>query len=176
MKVLFIGGTGNISISVSKLCVERGIDLYLLNRGIRKVEIPGTKTILGDISKPGQLQAIGHAFHITSDEILTWSQIYQTVAAAAGTEANIIHISSDFIVQHEPSLTGNLLGDKAQSAIFDNSKIKTFVPDFIATIPFSEGFKRTLAWFDAEPKRQIINKETNEMMDKIILLYEEKLQ
>ena len=53
MKLLFIGGTGNISTSVSKLCVENGIDLYLLNRGTRGVEIPGAKTIKGDISEPG---------------------------------------------------------------------------------------------------------------------------
>ena len=267
MKVLFIGGTGNISTSVSKLCVERGIDLYLLNRGKRGVEIPGARIIKTDISKIdqtaalltehswdsvvnwiafnvndierdinlfssktgqyifissasayqkppshpvitestplynpywdysqnkiaceerlnyeyrnknfpvtivrpsltydtvipvimggwteytiidrikkgkevfvhgdgsslwivthaedfakgftgliGHQQAIGHAFHITSDEILTWEQIYQAVAQAAGAEANIVHISSDFIVKYDNSLKGSLLGDKS---------------------------------------------------------------
>ena len=326
MKVLFIGGTGNISTEVSKLCVERGIDLYLLNRGNRDVKIEGANTITGDISKPDQLtlalkqhnwdavvnwiaftendidrdfklfkditkqyifissasayqkpplhpvitestplhnpyweysrnkiaceeklnfyyrennfpitivrpshtydtvipvaiggwteytiidrmkkgkkiivhgdgsslwtvthasdfakgfvgllghqQAIGHAFHITSDEILTWDQIYGAVADAAGVEANIIHIPSDFLASVDESLKGSLIGDKTWSVIFDNTKIKTFVPDFKATIPFNKGIKLTLNWFEADEKRQIIDKETDAMMDKIISEYE----
>ena len=330
MKVLFIGGTGNISTSVSKLCIEKGIDLYLLNRGKRETELPGAKLINGDISnleqvtlllkehkwdavvnwiafhpddikrdinlfsnktkqyifissasvyqKPpshpvitestplynpywdysqnkiaceerlnleyrdkdfpvtivrpsltydtviplilggwteytvidrmkkgkkifvhgdgtslwivthaedfakgfvgliGHQQAIGHAFHITSDEILTWNQIYEAVAEASGVEANIIHISSDFITQVDNSLVGSLLGDKAYSVIFDNTKIKTFVPGYNAVIPFNQGIKRTLSWFEADPKRQIINEKSNELIDKIINTYEQKLK
>ena len=325
MKVLFIGGTGNISTYVSKLCVQKGIELFLLNRGIRKVEIPGVKIINGDISKPDQIisllkdykwdavvnwiafnlndierdinlfsnktkqyifissasayqkppshpvitestplynpywdysqnkiaceerlnheyqnknfpitivrpsltydtvlpvimggwteytiidrirkgkeivvhgdgtslwvvthaedfakgfvgllghqQAIGHSFHITSDEVLTWDQIYLALAEAVGVEANIVHISSDFIVKHEKSLVGSLLGDKSYSVIFDNTKIKTFVPDYRATIPFIQGIKRTLAWFEAESERQVINEESNRMIDNILNAY-----
>jgi len=328
MNVLFIGGTGNISTSVSKLCVENGIDLYLLNRGFRGVEVPGAKFIRGDISyieqlvpvlkdykwdavvnwiaftendverdinlfkgktkqyffissasvyqKPpvhpvitestplynpfweysrnkiaceerlnrayrednfpviivrpsltydtvfpvalggwteyniinrlkkgekiiihgdgaslwtithaedfakgfvgliGHQQATGHSFHITSDEILTWNQIYQAVADAVGVEPNIIHIPSDFICRIDETQIGNLLGDKALSVISDNSKIKMFVPDFKAVIPFNQGIKRTLAWFDADPKRQVISKKTDDMLDKIIKEYEKR--
>ncbi|MCI0696608.1 NAD-dependent epimerase/dehydratase family protein [candidate division KSB1 bacterium] len=329
MKVLFIGGTGNISTAVSRLCVERGIDLYLLNRGTSKVKIDGANTIVGDIHQPqklsgilqnqkwdvvvnwiafnagdierdinlfrektkqyvfissasvyqkpvqfpyitestplinpfwdysrnkiaceeklntayreegfpitivrpsltydtvipvviggwkeytiidrikkgkkiivhgdgaslwtithardfakgfvgllGHQQAIGHAFHITSDEILTWNQIYQAIAEAAGAEANLVHIASDFICQIENSLIGSLLGDKAHSVIFDNSKIKKFVPDFVATIPFKTGIKQTVSWFEADASRMVINAETNIMMDKIIQTYERLL-
>lgn len=327
MKVLFIGGTGNISTSVSKLCVKKGIDLYLLNRG-NKEEIPGAKVIKGDISnvdqiipllkghkwdavvnwiaftedqierdinlfrgktrqyifissasayqKPpthpvitestplynpfwqysrnkiaceerlnhayreenfpsvivrpshtydtvipvalggwteynivkrlrkgekiivhgdgtslwtmthaedfakgfvgllGHQQATGNAFHITSDESLTWNQIYQALANAVGVEPNIVHIPSEFICNIDKEQTGNLIGDKTYSVIFDNSKIKMFVPDYKATIPFSEGVKRSLAWFEADPKRQIISKETDEMMNRIISEYEKR--
>ena len=329
LKVLFIGGTGNISTSVSKLCTKNGIDLYLLNRGTRGVEIPGAKIIKGDISnvdqitpalkdhkwdvvvnwiaftedqierdinlfkgktkqyifissasayqKPpthpvitestplynpfweysrnkitceerlnhayrednfpitivrpshtydtvipvalggwteyniinrmkkgqkiivhgdgtslwtmthaedfakgfygllGHQQAIGNAFHITSDEMLTWNQIYQAVADAVGVEPNIIHIPSDFICKIDKEQTGNLIGDKAYSVIFDNTKIKMFVPDFKAVIPFSQGVKRSIAWFEADPKRQVISKATDEMLDKIITEYEKKV-
>ena len=325
MKVLFIGGTGNISTYVSRLCIQKGIELYLLNRGTRDVDIPGVQIISGDISKPEQIipllkdhkwdavvnwiafnvndierdidlfsnktkqyifissasayqkppshpvitestplynpywdysqnkiaceerlnyeyqnknfpvtivrpsltydtvlpvimggwteytivdrikkgkeiivhgdgtslwvvthaedfakgfiglighqQAIGHSFHITSDEVLTWEQIYNALAEAVGIEANIVHVSSDFIVEHEKSLLGSLLGDKSYSVIFDNTKIKTFVPDYIATIPFNQGIKRTLAWFEAESKRRIINEESNKMIDNIIKDY-----
>jgi len=328
MKILFIGGTGNISTSVSRLCVERGIDLYLLNRGKRKIKIGRTNSIKGDISdlsamnsllkkhqwdvvvdwiaytpdqierdielfrgktkqyvfissasayqKPpifpiitestplfnpfweysrnkiacedrlnrayrdegfpvttvrpsftydtvipvavggwdeytvidrmkkgkkiivhgdgtslwtithaedfakgfvgllGNRQAIGHPFQITSDEALTWDQIYQITAEAAGFEPKIVHIASDFICQCDKSMIGPLLGDKSHTAIFDNTKIKTFVPDFKAAIPFGEGVKRTLAWFDADLKRKIIRAETNKMMDGIIEAYEKK--
>ena len=326
MKVLFIGGTGNISTSVSRLCIERGIDLFLLNRGLRKVNIDGAKTIIGDISnlkeinnvlkenswdvvvnwiaftesdierdinlfrgktnqyifissasvyqKPpsfpiitestplcnpyweysrnkiaceeklneayrqenfpitivrpsltydtvipvpiggwteytvidrikkgkknivhgdgtslwtvthaedfakgfvgllGHQQAIGNAFHITSDEILTWNQIYQAVAEAVGNEANIVHIASDYLVKMDNEFLGSLIGDKAVSVIFDNTKIKRFVPDFVATIPFNKGIKRTIAWFEEDPARMIIKKETNKLIDRIIKNYE----
>ena len=125
----------------------------------------------GFVGLLGHQQAIGQAFHITSDEILTWNQIYRAVADAAGCEASIVHIPSDFIAHCEPSLKGTLLGDKAVSVIFDNTKIKRFVPDFRATIPFAQGIKRTLAWFEADPARQIVRKETNEMMDRILQSY-----
>ena len=325
MRVLFIGGTGNISTSVSKLCVERGIDLFLLNRGTRKTDITGITKITGDINsndiyqklkkhnwdvvvnwiaftpkdierdiklfsnkikqyifissasvyqKPplhpiitestplynpfwdysqnkiaceeklmqayrnehfpitivrpsytydtiiplpfgsgseytiidrikkgqkvivhgdgtslwvmthssdfakgfvgliGHQQAIGNAFHITSDELLTWNQIFEAIGNAVGHRVKIVHISSDFLCSYDKSFTGPLLGDKSYSVIFDNSKIKTYVPDYCATVPFSEGIKRTLDWFEEKPERMIIKKETNKWIDGIIKSYE----
>lgn len=125
----------------------------------------------------GHQQAIGHSFHITSDEVLTWNQIYDDVAAAAGMEANKVHISSHFICQAAESLGqewmwGNLLGDKAVSAIFDNTKIKTFVPEFKAVIPFKEGIRRTVQWFESDPARMVVEEETNKFMDTIIGKYQ----
>jgi nucleoside-diphosphate-sugar epimerase len=326
MKVLFVGGTGNISTAVSKLAVGKGIDLYLLNRGQRKVEIPGAHSIIGDINQPDKVratlqgmnfdaivnwiaytaddiqrdidlfagktkqyvfissasayqkppahpvitestplynpfweysrnkirceerlmqayrkggfpftvvrpsltydthfpiaiggwgcytladrlkkgrkiivhgdgsslwtvthaedfakgfvgllglpQAIGHAFHITSDEVLTWNQIYQTIADALGVEANMVHIPSDLIGKINPSLGAGLVGDKTWSVIFDNSKIKTFVPEFQATIPFCKGILKTLAWFDADESRKRVDNAVNEQMDQILAVYE----
>jgi nucleoside-diphosphate-sugar epimerase len=326
MRVLFIGGTGNISSAVSRLAVERGVDLYLLTRGRQEARIDGAKEIRGDINaapadaakalagltfdsvvnwiaftpdqidrdvklfagKTGQYifissasayqkppshpiitestplcnphwdysrnkiaceealmrayrdggfpativrpsltydtvipvsigswtdftivermrrgekivvhgdgtnlwtvthsedfakgfvgllahqQAVGQSFHITSDEVLNWDQIYQAVAEAAGTEARIVHMATDFIVSVEPGLEGTLLGDKAHSAIFDNSKIKRFVPDFQATIPFRRGIRRTIEWFDAKPQRKTIVKENDQMIDRLLKAY-----
>lgn len=119
----------------------------------------------------GHQQAIGHSFHITSDEILTWDQIYDAVAAAAGFPAQKIHIPSDFITKFDITQTGNLTGDKAVSVIFDNSKIKSFVPEFKASIPFKQGIKGTLKWLEASPERMVISKETNVFMDKVIEAY-----
>ena len=119
----------------------------------------------------GNEQALGHAFHITSDEVQTWNQIYQTIAGALGVEARIVHIPSDFIAQAAPQLSGSLLGDKTWSAVFDNTKIKTFVPGYQATIPFREGIRRTLAWFEEDKQRQRIDESVNAEMDRILEQY-----
>ena len=116
----------------------------------------------------GNQQAIGEAFHITSDEVLTWDQIYQTIAEALGVKANIVHVPSDFIVRVAPQLTGNLLGDKSWSTVFDNRKIKTFVPGFKAVIPFSEGIRRAAKWFDADEKRKWLDATVNTEMEQIL--------
>jgi nucleoside-diphosphate-sugar epimerase len=119
----------------------------------------------------GNLQTLGHAFHITSDEVLTWNQIYTTIADAAGVQPKLVHIASDFIAQHAPDLGAGLLGDKAWSVIFDNSKIKSFVPGFQAVIPFREGARRTLAWYAADPSRQRIEPAVNDEMDRLLAAY-----
>ncbi len=126
----------------------------------------------GFVGLLGHQQAIGHAFHITSDEILTWDQIHIALAEAAGEEPQIIHIASDFLARCEPSLTGSLLGDKAVSVIFDNSKIKRFVPEYRAVLPFNVGIRRTLAWFEQDPSRCQVRTETHQMIDRIIASYE----
>jgi len=324
MKVLFIGGTGNISTPSSRLAVAKGIDLYVLNRGKAKVDIEGAQSIIGDINKPeeltelkkhdwdvvvnwiaftpedierdidlfkgktkqyifissascyqtplsypvitestplcnnlwdysqGKIQcedrlqkayrdegfpitivrpsltydtvipiaiggfnkyntakrilegkeiivhgdgtslwtvthsddfakgfvgllglqtAIGHAFHITSDEVLSWNMIYKILAEALGKEAKVVHIASDFICKVEPSFTGTLLADKAESVLFDNTKIKTFVPGFKATIPFSEGIKRTIKWLQEHPEHQNIDAETEAKIENVLKVY-----
>lgn len=128
----------------------------------------------GFLGLVGNAQAMGEAFHITSDEVLTWNQIYETIADALEVKANIVHLASDFIARVSPSLTGPLLGDKTWSAIFDNSKIKGFVPGFQAVIPFREGIRRTLAWFDADKSRQRVDEVVNAELDRILAAYAAK--
>ena len=121
----------------------------------------------------GNAATIGEAFHITSDEVLDWDRIYTLIAHAAGVEANLIHIASDFIGDFEPSYRESLLGDHACSAVFDNSKIKRFVPDFTCKVPFAEGAKRALAWFDADPAaRATVDTEWDAKMDALINRYQ----
>jgi nucleoside-diphosphate-sugar epimerase len=129
----------------------------------------------GFVGLLGHQQAIGHAFHITSDEVLTWDQAYAAVAAAAGVDANIIHIASDFIAACVPEMRGTLLGDKAVSVVFDNSKIKRIVPDFCATTPFARGIEQTLAWFDADPAHQQIDPAVDQQWDRLISAYDQGL-
>jgi nucleoside-diphosphate-sugar epimerase len=155
-------------------------------RAGKKIIVPGDGTSLwqctwnGDFAKGlvgllGNQRVIGQAFHITSDEVLTWDQFYSETARAAGAEPNLIHIPSEFIMAFCPGEEGNLLGDKAQSTVFDNSKIKRYVPDFVATTTFAQGIRRTLAWFEADPARCAVSEETNATWDRIIGAYESGL-
>lgn len=125
----------------------------------------------GFVGLLGHQQAIGHSFHITSDEILTWNQIYEAIGMAAGEIPDMIHIPSDFIARFDEFHIGNLLGDKANSVIFDNSKIKSFVPDFQAIIPFKQGIRKTVEWFEEKPARMKVIEETNSFMDRVIDSY-----
>jgi len=133
---------------------------------------------VGLVGLLGNQQAKGNAFHITSDEILSWDQIYEAIAEAAGVKPNIIHIPSDFICKFKgwEWMEGNLQGDKAVSVIFDNTKIKRAVPDFKATISFQNGIKRTVNWFDADPERQTIVKDMDNFMDRVIAAYEKGIE
>lgn len=120
----------------------------------------------------GNKHAIGEAFQITSDELLSWNQIINIIANAAGTEPKIIHIPSDLIAAHDKHWGEELLGDKSTSVVFDNSKIKKFVPGFEAAIQFTQGAKEIMNWYNADPSRQIKDKSINHLMDKIIAAYE----
>ena len=125
----------------------------------------------GFVGLLGHQQAVGQSFHITSDEVLTWNQIYQAMAEAAGVVARIVHIPTDFIVFIEPGLEGTLRGDKAVSAVFDNTKIKRFVPGFQATIPFRQGIRRTIQWFDERPERKVFVEANDLMIDRLLRAY-----
>jgi len=123
----------------------------------------------------GHQQAIGHAFHITSDEVLTWDQLFRIVGDAVGVEPKLVHVPSDFITACIPEKLGTLTGDKSVSVVFDNSKIKRFVPGYCATTSFAEGIRQSLAWFDTDPARKQIDSEVNAMQDKLIAAYENGL-
>ena len=127
------------------------------------------KGLLGLLGHP---KAIGEAFNITSDEVLTWNQIFNELYSAIGVEPNIVHIPSDLIVVYNPDQLGSLIGDKINSVVFDNSKIKRFVPDFICEVPWSEGVRRSLRWFEEDASRRTIDDGMNAMWDKIIAGYE----
>lgn len=116
----------------------------------------------------GNPQAIGHAFHITSDEWLTWDQVYREIGRAAGVEPQIVHLPSDVIARHDAETGAGLLGDKAWCALFDNTKIKRLVPGWSAEIPFATGIRRTMAWFDADPRRQVVTRSSDAMIDRLL--------
>ena len=126
----------------------------------------------GFVGLLGNHHAIGQAFHITSDELLTWNQIYTLLAHAAGVEPQIVHVPSDLIAAFDAEVGAGLLGDKAHSVIFDNSKIKRLVPDYAATIPFAQGAREIIAWHDADPARQVVDEGVNDLIDRILRVYD----
>lgn len=116
----------------------------------------------------GHPRAIGDVFQITSDDALPWDAITQTLAAALGVRADIVHIASDTIARHIPEWGAGLIGDKAHSAVFDNSKVKSLVPGWTATIPWWQGAAEIAAWFDADPARRAVDQELNARIDALI--------
>ena len=149
----------------------------------QKLVVPGDGTSLwvvthntdfakGLVGLLGHQQAIGHAFHITTDEVLTWDQLFRIVGSSVGVEPQLVHIPSDFIYACLPEKKGTLIGDKSVSVVFDNSKIKRFVPGYCATTSFAEGVRRSLAWFNADPSRKQIDEQVNTYQDKLIAAYE----
>jgi nucleoside-diphosphate-sugar epimerase len=174
---------GNTQIVLAVNSWQRSFTAIDRMRKGKKVIVPGDGSSLwcithnsdfakGFVGLLGHRQAIGHAFHITSDEVMTWDQFYRITAEAAGVEARIVHIASDFLGACDPGEIGSLTGDKASSVVFDNTKIKRFVPGYCATVPFAEGIRRTIDWFDADSARRVIDREASAKWDTIIEAYE----
>jgi nucleoside-diphosphate-sugar epimerase len=153
-----------------------------MQRG-QEVIVPGDGTSLwvltwnGDFAKGlvgllGNNKAIGEVFQITSDQVLSWNQIYLEAYQALGLEPNLIHIPSKLIASYDPPSLGGLIGDKANSVVFDNSKIKRFVPEYSCEVTWAEGLRRALEWFGAHPEFQTIDDVMNSVWDQIILAYQ----
>jgi len=150
--------------------LEHGKPVFVPDDG----ENPWTLTAASDFAVGlaglvGHAAALGEAFHITSDEVLTWNQIVAEIAAALGVESpQVIKIPTDFICQLAPQMTGSLKGDKSHPGVFDNSKIKRFVPSFKCHKPFSVGVPESVVWLRAHPDQQNLNPKVDAMCDEVI--------
>jgi nucleoside-diphosphate-sugar epimerase len=119
----------------------------------------------------GHPRTYGEAFHITSDDFLTWDQIAYALGAALGVTPRIVHVPSDVIAAADPEWGAGLLGDKTHSMIFDNSKLRSIVPGWHATVPFERGAREIIDWHLADPARQLVNPELDAVMDKLAEKY-----
>ena len=125
----------------------------------------------GFIGLLGNPKAIGEAFQIMSDEQLTWNQVYECTAQALGVPLRLYHVSSDFLAAVAPDdydFTGNLLGDKAVTVVFDCTKLKRAVPGFQATTRFDEGVRRCVAYLLAHPELQVEDPDFDAWCDNVI--------
>lgn len=152
--------------------------LYRMKKG-KKTIIHGDGTSLwvlthhkdfavGFLGLVGKEKAIGEAFHITGDELLSWNQIYELMAKELKVELDPIHIPSDVIARFDSRMGASLLGDKAHSVIFDNSKIKSLVPEFRQTILFEEGVKEIIDWYEKNQNFQKVDIELDNLLDRIV--------
>ena len=149
----------------------------------KKVIVPGDGTSLWtlthntDFAKAfcglmGNLHAIGETYQIMSDESLTWNQVYQAIGTALGVKPNLVHIASETLAAANADLVGELIGDKANSVVFDNTKIKRAVPGFVAGVRFDQGVRRTLDYLYAHPELQVPDPEFDAWTDAVIRQYE----
>lgn len=123
----------------------------------------------GFVGLMGNAHAIGEVFQITSDETVTWNLAYQTIADCLGVEFKPYYVASDFLAAvSDYDFTGSLLGDKANSVVFDNSKLKRAVPDFCATVRFDQGVRRTIEFVLSYPEYQIEDQEFDAWCDAVI--------
>ncbi|HEX3779881.1 MAG TPA: NAD-dependent epimerase/dehydratase family protein [Pseudonocardiaceae bacterium] len=115
----------------------------------------------------GNSHTLGDSVHITSDEILTWDQIHLIMARAAGVTPKLVHRSSEIVGIDIPDWAAVLTHDFAHSLLFDNTKLRSFVPGFAAAIPFDRGAREILAYHDADPDRRRISVELDAAFDRL---------
>ncbi len=150
--------------------LERGLPVFVHDDG----ETPWTLTAASDFAQGlaglvGRDDALGQAFHITSDEVQTWNQIYREISDALGVSNPVIHkIPTDLICEVAPGMTGTLKGDKAQPGVFDNSKIKRFVPEFVCRKPFRIGVRESVQWLRENPGRRKIDAKVEANIEKVL--------
>ena len=165
--------------------LEQGRPVFVPDNG----ENPWTLTAVSDFAVGlaglvGNDKALGEAFHITSDEVLTWNQICDEIVSALAETAReakraalpkpvVLKIPTDFICQHAPEVAGNVKGDKMHPGIFDNAKIKRFVPDFVCRKPFRAGIREAVAWLQTHPEDQNLKPDLEAMMDQVVAAWRE---
>jgi nucleoside-diphosphate-sugar epimerase len=120
----------------------------------------------------GHPRTIGEAFHITSEDFLTWDQIAHALAAALAVTARLVHVPSDAIAAADPEWGAALLGDQAHSMIFDNSKLRSVVPGWRAVIPFERGAREIASWYTEHASRQVADPRLDALMDKLADTYQ----
>jgi nucleoside-diphosphate-sugar epimerase len=162
--------------------MRRGADIVLPGDGTSLWTITHARDVaagmLGLLSAP---DAVGRAVHITSDEALTWRGLYREIARAAGLsdetfDALCVSVPSDALVAAAPSQAGSIYGDKMHNAVYDTSLIKELVPGWEARVPFVEGIREAVAWFEADPSRQTVDEEANAMFDRLAAIYRRALR
>ena len=123
---------------------------------------------VGFVGLLGRPEAIGNAYTITGESAPTWNQVYSWLGRAAGVaEPRLVHVASERIARELPEIGPGLVGDKAHAMVFDTTKLRRLVPEFTTTIPYAEGARRQIAWYDAHPEAQQVDAELDAAFDRL---------
>jgi nucleoside-diphosphate-sugar epimerase len=123
---------------------------------------------VGFVGLMGNPVAVGDVFQITSDFVYPWDAIYRMLGAAAGVVPNLVHVASETIAAAVPDWGPGLLGDKSHSVVFDNSKLRSVVPEFNPTTTFAQGAREIVDWYDADASRRVVDADVNASFDRLI--------
>ena len=156
-------------------------------RAGKRIIIPGDGTTLWTLTHSrdfavafegimGNIHALGETFHITGDESLTWNQIHECIGAALGREIRAVHIPSETLGMLWPDMVGNLIGDKSNTVLFDNTKIKRAVPAFVTRTPFSRGARECVEYIDSHPECRTPDPEFDAWCDRMLEAWDRALE
>ncbi|GHV87089.1 hypothetical protein AGMMS50255_3850 [Spirochaetia bacterium] len=152
--------------------LQKGLPIIIPGDGTSRFTITHAADFAeGFVGLMGNQHAIGHAFHITGEEALSWNQYLELIEKASGCKADVIHIATDFIVKVVPALHDDLMGDKTLNFLFDNTKIRQFVPGFAAKIPYAQGIKASIEYLKAHRELQTIDTDYVANYEKILAAY-----
>jgi nucleoside-diphosphate-sugar epimerase len=152
--------------------LEKGLPLIIPGDGQNRFTITHAADFAaGFVGLMGNYHAIGHAFHITGEEALTWNQYLEQIERITGCRAKVIHIATDFICQVNPALHDDLMGDKTINFLFDNTKIRQFVPGFAAHISYYQGVGESIAYLRAHPELRQIDTAYLTGYEKVLAAY-----
>ena len=156
--------------------LEQGKPVFVMDDGENRWTMTAASDFaVGLAGLVGKEEALGEAFHITSDEVQSWNQIYAQIARALGVKTpEVVKIPTDFICEAAPSLIGNLKGDKSHPGVFENGKIKRFVPEFKCRKNFETGIGESVRWLREHPAEQNLNPEVDALMETVIGKWKER--
>jgi nucleoside-diphosphate-sugar epimerase len=168
--LLPIGGWNNFT-AIDR--IRRGLPVIVPGDGTSLWTITHSEDFaFGLLGLLGNPLAYDEDFHITSDEALTWNELYLQTAEAAGVPSPVlVHIPSDLLVAWDPALEGTLLGDKSHTTVFDSSKLRSAVPGYRPTVAYRDGVQRTLNWFDADTTRRRLPPSENDFIEMVLKAY-----
>ena len=125
---------------------------------------------VGFVGLLGRPEALGNAYTITGESAPTWNQVYTWLGRAAGVEPELVHVPSERIARELPDVGPGLVGDKAHAMLFDTTKLRRLVPEFTTTVPYAEGARRQIAWYDAHPEAQQVDADLDAAFDRLAAL------
>ncbi len=152
--------------------IRRGKPLVMFGDGATSWSF----TFVPDLAKAyvglaGNAKSFGEDFHVTSEERNVWEDLYLEFGRLVGIKPEIVHLPSELLRKAAPNLCSHLYFEKTYAGLFDNTKLRSVIPDFSAEISLHEGLKSILAWYEAEAHE--VDPEKDALEDRLVEIYRE---